>query len=99
MELERKELQEKLLARKEEKQRLIDLKLQEEQKIQQEERELSNINQQEKLANFLKTDSEPFLYYLPEKLTDEMITTIKKQKEQVLESRNRLENKNRNDHD
>lgn len=83
-------MQERLQARKEEKQRLIDLKLEEEQKQQQEERELMNINQQERLANFLKTETEPILYYLPDNLTDEMSLTIKEQKDRVLESRNKL---------
>ncbi|KAG2207894.1 hypothetical protein INT47_010878 [Mucor saturninus] len=93
LELERKELQERLQARKEEKQRMLELKIQEEQELQAEERELKKLEQQEKLANFLRTETEPFLYYLPETLTDEMSLTIKEQKERVIESRNKLENK------
>lgn len=48
---------------------------------------LSELKHQEVLANFLKTKSEPILYYLPEKLTDEMSALIKQQKEDATEAR------------
>jgi hypothetical protein len=48
----------------------------------------------EKLANFLKTsDTEPALYYLPAKLTDEMIEIIQKQRQEALEARKEFERK------
>lgn len=52
----------------------------------------------EKLANFLKTsNTEPVLYYLPAKLTDEMVETIHKQKQEALEARMKFENNRRLD--
>lgn len=90
LEQERKELAEKLRARREEKER----KLEHEKKITREKLELFNIHQQEKLANFLKTKTEPIIYYLPEKLTDDMVLTIEKQKENVQQRKVELENKN-----
>ncbi|KAI8095183.1 pinin/SDK/memA/ protein conserved region-domain-containing protein [Thamnidium elegans] len=90
LEQERKELAEKLRARREEK----DRKLEHEKKIIREKLELFNIHQQEKLANFLKTKTEPSIYYLPEKLTDEMVLTIEKQKEKVQQRKIELENRN-----
>lgn len=90
MEQERKELAEKLRERREEKER----KLEHEKKIIREKLELFNIHQQEKLANFLKTKTEPIIYYLPEKLTDEMVLTIEKQKEKVQQRKIELENRN-----
>lgn len=48
----------------------------------------------EKLANFLKTTTaKTALYYLPEKLTDDMKNTIKEQKEKALEARKDFESR------
>lgn len=44
----------------------------------------------------MKTKSEPFLYYLPEKLTDEMSSLIKQQREDATEARCDFENKVQN---
>lgn len=92
LEQERKELSEKLRARREEKEK----KLEHEKKIIKEKLELFNIHHQEKLANFLKTKTEPIIYYLPEKLTDEMVLTIEKQKERVQQRKIELGNRNNN---
>ncbi|KAI8973749.1 pinin/SDK/memA/ protein conserved region-domain-containing protein [Mycotypha africana] len=94
---ERKELAEKLKARREEKLRLEEMKAQRERKLLEEKRELAEIIQKEKLANFLKTTTEPALYYLPQKLTDQMSETIKDQKEKALEARKQFELKNNDD--
>ncbi|KAI8070573.1 pinin/SDK/memA/ protein conserved region-domain-containing protein [Gilbertella persicaria] len=91
LEQERKELQEKLKARKEEKLRLAEQKLEKEKRLLQEKRELSDLLQNEKLAHFLKTSTQPVLYYLPQKLTKDMDQTIQSQKQTVLEERIRFE--------
>ncbi|KAI8373638.1 pinin/SDK/memA/ protein conserved region-domain-containing protein [Choanephora cucurbitarum] len=91
LEQERKELQEKLKARKEEKMRLAEQKIQEEQRLLEEKKELSKILQNEKLAYFLKTTTQPTLYYLPQKLTDEMAETIELQKKEALTARIQFE--------
>lgn len=92
-------MQSRLQARKEEKQRLLEQKEQEEQQLQQQERDLLKLHHEERLANFLKTETTPFLYYLPDKLTDAMSLSIKEQKERVIELRNKIENKSRKEHD
>ncbi|KAI8387376.1 pinin/SDK/memA/ protein conserved region-domain-containing protein [Blakeslea trispora] len=91
LEQERKELQEKLKARKEEKIRLAEQKVQKEKRLLEEKKELSRILQNEKLAHFLKTSTQPTLYYLPQKLTDEMAETIESQKKESLAARIQFE--------
>lgn len=86
-------------ARKEEKMRLqeeaaklVQAKLEKEKKLAQDKMELAKLIENERLANFLKTTSAtPTLYYLPEKLTEEMEKTIKEQKEKALEARKEFE--------
>ena len=91
LELERKELSEKLRARREENERATALKLEKEEKVRREKRELNELKQQEALSHFLKTQAQPVLYYLPEKLTDEMTALIAKQKEETSKARNTFE--------
>jgi tRNA isopentenyl-2-thiomethyl-A-37 hydroxylase MiaE len=55
---------------------------------------LHDLKEQEVLANFFKTKAEPILYYLPEKLTDEMNLLIQKQKEDAFEARETFEKRN-----
>jgi hypothetical protein len=43
------------------------------------------------LANFLRTTTEPNLYYLPDKLTDEMSQTIEKQVQDALAAKRSFE--------
>lgn len=52
------------------------------------------MKEKEVLANFIKTRTEPVLYYLPEKLTDEMSLLIKRQKEDASEAREEFEKRN-----
>ncbi|KAI9474156.1 MAG: pinin/SDK/memA/ protein conserved region-domain-containing protein [Benjaminiella poitrasii] len=101
LEMEKKQLADKLKARREEKLRLIENQKQLKQKMWEEKKELAEIVQNEKLANFLKThNAQPTVYYLPAKLTKEMEEVIKTQKEEALEARKRFEMKNdESDHD
>lgn len=49
------------------------------------------MRQKESLVGFLKTKTEPSLCWLPEKLTDEMESTLKRQKEDVSEARKQFD--------
>ncbi|KAI9364652.1 pinin/SDK/memA/ protein conserved region-domain-containing protein [Pilaira anomala] len=89
LEKERRELSEKLRARREEKER----KLEEENKLEREKEKLRELYRQEKLANFLVTETKPALYYLPEKLTDEMVLIIAKQKKEIRDQISLFESK------
>lgn len=55
------------------------------------------LTQNERLANFLKTTTQPSLCYLPQKLTEGMQEKIKQQKEEALEAKRVFEGKNGDD--
>ncbi|KAL9554249.1 hypothetical protein MBANPS3_002889 [Mucor bainieri] len=97
LEKERAQLQESLRERREQKQRLAEEKLEKERQLWQEKKERSRLQQDELLANFLKTTTQPALYYLPEKLTDSMQNKINQQKEEALEAKRHFEGENTND--
>ncbi|EIE81333.1 hypothetical protein G6F46_001347 [Rhizopus delemar] len=88
---EKRAILEKIEARKLEKERMEQMKKKEEEKIIAEKKELFEVEQKKMLANFLKTTTEPNLYYLPDKLTDEMSQTIEKQVQDALAAKRSFE--------
>ncbi|KAI9277776.1 pinin/SDK/memA/ protein conserved region-domain-containing protein [Sporodiniella umbellata] len=82
--LEKKAVAEKMEARKLEKERLEQLKREEVDKMIAEKKELQDVQQQKILANFLKTATEPTLYYLPNKLTEGMSKLLDTQAQDAL---------------
>ncbi|KAG2191921.1 hypothetical protein INT46_011648 [Mucor plumbeus] len=97
LERERAQLQEKLRERKEQKIKLAEEKLEKEKQLWQKKTERLTLAQNERLANFLKTATQPSLYYLPQKLTDDMQEKIKQQKEEALEAKRKFEGQNGDD--
>ncbi|GAN00708.1 hypothetical protein MAM1_0001d00130 [Mucor ambiguus] len=97
LERERAQLQESLRERREQKMKLAEEKLEKEKQLWQDKKERSRLQQDELLANFLKTTTQPALYYLPQRLTDSMENKIHYQKEQVLEAKRHFEGENSND--
>ncbi|ORE05085.1 hypothetical protein BCV72DRAFT_4307 [Rhizopus microsporus var. microsporus] len=91
LDLEKKAMAERTEARKLEKERMEQMKRQEEERILAEKRELFEVQQKKVLANFLKTTTEPVLYYLPSKLTDEMSKTIDMQTQDALTAKKSFE--------
>ncbi|KAG1225342.1 hypothetical protein G6F35_003466 [Rhizopus arrhizus] len=88
---EKRAIVEKIEARKLEKERMEQMKKKEEEKIIAEKKELFEVEQKKMLANFLRTTTEPNLYYLPDKLTDEMSQTIEKQVQDALAAKRSFE--------
>ncbi|KAK4517911.1 Peptidyl-prolyl cis-trans isomerase pin4 [Mucor velutinosus] len=97
LERERAQLQESLRERREEKMRQAEEKLEKEKQLWQEKKERSRLQQEELLANFLKTTTQPALYYLPQKLTDSMQSKINQQKEQASGAKRNFDGENCND--
>ncbi|CAO3693079.1 unnamed protein product [Rhizopus microsporus] len=91
LDLEKKAMAERTEARRLEKERMEQMKRQEEERILAEKKELFEVQQKKVLANFLKTTTEPVLYYLPSKLTDEMSKTIDMQTQDALTAKKSFE--------